>query len=130
MAFTSNLFNRMVNVLPQRWKVLRRENTIHTATDSRKAFSRQNVLKDICETMSIEPHTAPRTVMCTEEGKQERKDIHRHKTRSISSGHIMEGHDYNCQVLSAICLINKVNQRKLKVCEGSKGTQSQCVVRD
>lgn len=68
--------------------------------------------------------------MCKEAGKHEGKDIHKHITRSINNDHIIEGHDYNCQVPSATCLINKVNQRKLKGCKSSKGMQSQCVVYD
>lgn len=55
------------------------------------------------------------------EGKHKRKDLHKHKTRSINTGDIMEVHDYKCQLWSAICLVNRVNQRKLKGGEGSEG---------
>lgn len=32
------------------------------------------------------------------EGKHKRKDLHKHKTRSITTGDIMEVHDYKCQL--------------------------------
>lgn len=91
--------------------------TFFAHTDQHTALPKQNVVK-----LSTKSHTRlGGLLLVCKEGKHQRKDLHKHTIRSINAGDIMEVHDYTCQLWSAICLVNKVNQTKLKGGEGSEG---------
>lgn len=80
--------------------------------DENKAFSRQNVVKP-----STQSHIKPQglSLVCVKKVNMKRKDTHKHITRTINSGHIIEGHDYGCQVSSANYLIKLIRESSKEV---------------